>query len=57
MNPLRLLVDVFVNTFGITRPSASQEKLAGRVILGMLIFVLAALGIAFLLMRAAMTHG
>ena len=57
MNPLRLLVDAFVNTFGITRPSPSQEKLAGRVILAMLLFVLIALGVAFLLMRAAMTHG
>jgi high-affinity Fe2+/Pb2+ permease len=56
MNPLRLLIDAFVNTFGITRPSPSQEKVAGRVILGMLIAVLIGLGIAFLLMRAAMTH-
>lgn len=56
MNPLRLLVDAFVNTFGITRPSPQQERIAGRVILVMLLAVLVALGVAFLLMRAAMMH-
>ena len=56
MNPLRFLIDIFVNTFGITRPTQSQEKIAGRVILGMLVFVLAGLALAFLLARAAMTH-
>jgi len=56
MNPLRFIVDAFVNTFGITRPTPSQEKVAGKVILGMLIFVLAGLAIAFLLARSAMTH-
>ena len=56
MNPLRLLVDAFVNTFGITRPTPQQERVAGRFILGMLLLVLVALGIAFLLMRSAMMH-
>lgn len=56
MNPLRFLVDAFVNTFGITRPTPEQESRAGRVILAMLVAVLVALGIAFLLMRAAMMH-
>jgi hypothetical protein len=56
MNPLRFLVDAFVNTFGITRPTREQEGHAGKVILGMLLLVLVALAIAFLLMRAAMMH-
>lgn len=56
MNPLRFLIDAFVNTFGITRPTPEQEGLAGKVILGMLVLVLVALGIAFLLVRAAMMH-
>lgn len=56
MNPLRFLIDAFVNTFGITRPAPEHESRAGRAILFMLLGVLVALGIAFLLMRAAMTH-
>jgi hypothetical protein len=52
MNPLRLLVDVFVNTFGITRPTPQQEARAGRAILAMLVAVLALLVGVFLLVRS-----
>ena len=56
MNPLRLLVDAFVNTFGITRPTAEQEKRAGWAILAMLAVVLAVLVGVFLLVRSLLLH-
>ncbi len=54
MNPLRLLVDTFVNTFGITRPTPEQEGRAGRIILVMLVAVLALLAGVFLAVRSAL---
>lgn len=53
MNPLRLLVDAFVNTFGITQPAPKAEARAGRYIALMLIAVLLFLGVAALLLRSA----
>ncbi|HEY5054773.1 MAG TPA: hypothetical protein VII58_01345 [Acidobacteriaceae bacterium] len=56
MNPLRLLVDAFVNTFGITRPSPEQEVRAGRAILAMLVAVLALLVGVFVLVRSLLVR-
>jgi hypothetical protein len=53
MNPLRLLVDAFVNTFGITQPAPKAEARAGRYIALMLTAVLLFLGVAALLLRSA----
>ena len=55
MNPLRLLVDAFVNTFGITQPSPEAEARAGRYIALMLAAVLLFLGLAAWVLRAAFT--
>jgi hypothetical protein len=50
MNPLRFVVDAFVNTFGITRPEPGEETTAGRYIALMLLAVLLfLLGVAWLL--------
>lgn len=56
MNPLRLLIDVFVNTFGITRPTQEQEARAVRAILAMLVVVLALLVGVFVLVRSLLLH-
>jgi len=53
VKPLRLLVDVFVNTFGITPPKPEAEASVGRVILMMLVGVLVVLGGAVWLLRGA----
>jgi hypothetical protein len=56
MNPLRFVVDAFVNTFGITRPEPRQEAAAGRYIALMLAAVLVFLvGVAWLL-HGAFAH-
>jgi hypothetical protein len=52
VNPLRILVDAFVNTFGITQPAPEAEARAGRYIALMLAAVLAVLGGAVWLLRA-----
>lgn len=39
MSPLRFVVDAFVNTFGITRPTPEQEVRAGRFIAAMLVLI------------------
>jgi hypothetical protein len=39
VKPLEFLVELFVNTFGITRPSPRQEKMAGWFIAGMLLLI------------------
>jgi hypothetical protein len=47
VKPLRLLVDAFVNTFGITPPTPENEARAGRFIalmLGGVLVVLVAVG-------------
>lgn len=55
VKPLRILVDAFVNTFGITPPTPETEARAGRVIAGMLVGVLVLLaGVAWLLRSALM---
>jgi hypothetical protein len=56
MNPLHFVVDAFVNTFGITRPSARQEAAAGRYIALMLVGVATLLAVAAWAIRAALTH-
>jgi len=56
VNPLRLLVDAFVNIFGITAPTRETEARAGRVIALMLAGVLAVLGAVVWLLRASLTH-
>lgn len=56
VNPLRFLVDAFVNTFGITQPAPGAEARAGRYIALMLAGVLLFLGAAAWLLRAAFIH-
>lgn len=56
VNPLRLLVDAFVNTFGITQPAPEAEARAGRYIALMLAAVLLLLGVAAWLLRGAFAH-
>jgi hypothetical protein len=56
MSPLSLLVDLFVNTFGITPPTPQTEARAGRVIAIMLICVLAVIVAAAWLLRSILTH-
>jgi hypothetical protein len=53
MKPLSFVVDLFVNTFGITRPTPREEARAGRYIALMLLAVLLFLvAVAWLLYRA-----
>jgi hypothetical protein len=56
VNPLRFVVNAFVNTFGITRPSPQAEANAGRWIILMLAAVLAVVGLAAWLLLSTMTH-
>ena len=56
VNPLRFLVDAFVNTFGITQPTPGTEARAGRFIGLMLVGVVVVLGAAAWLLRSAFTH-
>jgi hypothetical protein len=53
MTPLTFLVDAFVNTFGITRPSAAQQATAGRYIAAMLAAVALAFGAVAWLLHSA----
>ena len=53
VSPLRLLVDAFVNTFGITPPTKENEVRAGRVIAIMLAGVLVLLAVVTWALRAA----
>jgi hypothetical protein len=53
MNPLRFLLDAFVNTFGITQPAPEAEARAGRYIALMLLAVLVFLGVAAWVLRSA----
>ena len=53
VNPLRFLVDAFVNTFGITPPTKENEVRAGRVIAIMLAGVLVLLAVVTWALRAA----
>jgi hypothetical protein len=56
MNPFRFVVDAFVNTFGITRPSPTDETKAGRYIALMLLGVLLFLVTVIWLVHNAFTH-
>jgi hypothetical protein len=56
VNPLRFLVDAFVNTFGITQPTPETEVRAGRFIAIMLAAVLVLLCAAAWMLRAAFTR-
>jgi len=56
MNPLRFLVDAFVNTFGITRPTPEAENRAGRAIALMLLFVLAMLALVAWALRSVLSR-
>lgn len=56
VNPLRILVDAFVNTFGITPPTPENEVRAGRVIALMLAGVLVVLALVAWALRAAFLH-
>jgi hypothetical protein len=56
VNPLRFLVDAFVNTFGITQPAPEAEARAGRYIALMLGAVLLVLGVAAWLLHGAFTR-
>ena len=56
MNPLRFLVDLFVNTFGITRPTPPEEARAGRYIALMLLAVLLFLVAVTWLLHGAFAH-
>jgi hypothetical protein len=56
VSPLRFLVDVFVNTFGITPPTAENQARAGRVIALMLGGVLVVLVAVALVLRATLAR-
>ena len=56
VKPLRFIVDAFVNTFGITKPSPQQEQRAGRFIAGMLVVIVIGLAVVAWVLRNAMTH-
>ena len=56
VNPLRFVVDAFVNTFGITRPTPEQEASAGRFIALMLVLVVVGLGVVAWVLRKALVH-
>lgn len=56
MRPLSFVVEMFVSTFGITRPTPEQETKAGRLIALMLVAVLVLLGAVSWVLRASFTH-
>lgn len=56
VSPLRLLVNVFVNTFGITPPTPENQVRAGRAIALMLAGVLLLLAAVALLLRATLVR-
>ena len=56
VNPLRFLVDAFVNTFGITQPTPETEERAGRVIAIMLVGVFVVLATVAWLLRSVFTR-
>ena len=56
VNPLRFLVDAFVNTFGITQPTPQAEARAGRYIALMLAAVALFIGVVAWLLRSALTR-
>ncbi len=54
MGFLYFLVDLFLNTFGITQPSEQKRRGAAFFILALLCLVVAVATIAFLTVRASM---
>jgi len=56
VNPLRFLVDAFVNTFGITQPTPEDEAKAGRYIGIMLVGVVLLLGAVAWVLRTLLTR-
>jgi hypothetical protein len=56
VNPLRWLITIFVNTFGITPPTPENETRSGKVIALMLAAVALVLGTVAWLLRSALTH-
>jgi len=56
VNPLRFLVDAFVNTFGITQPTPETEARAGRAIALMLVAVFVVLATVGWVLRSAFTR-
>jgi hypothetical protein len=56
VNPLRAVVRLFVNGFGITHPTPEAEEKAGRAILAMLIAVVLVLGTIAWVLRTAIFH-
>ena len=56
MNPLRFVVDAFVNAFGITRPEPGEETTAGGYIALMLLAVLLFLAAILWLLHRAFAH-
>jgi hypothetical protein len=56
VNPLRWLINIFVNTFGITAPTPENEARSGKVIALMLAAVAVVLGIVAWLLRSALTR-
>jgi hypothetical protein len=56
VRPLRFLIDVFVNTFGITPPTPENEAKSGKVIALMLGGVALLLVVVVLLLRASLSR-
>jgi len=56
VSPLRLLVDAFVSTFGITPPTPQAEARAGRIIAIMLAGVFILLGLVAWVLRGIFVH-
>jgi hypothetical protein len=51
MGALYFVVDLFINTFGITRPSDPMRRTAAFFILGLLAVAIAGAAAAFFLLR------
>ncbi len=56
VNPLRFLVDAFVNTFGITQPTPENERRAGQFIALMLGGVVVVIAVIAYALHSALTH-
>ncbi|MDQ2833385.1 MAG: hypothetical protein M3Y50_06475 [Acidobacteriota bacterium] len=57
MNFLQFIANAFINTMGITKPTPQTERRAAWFIVGMLVFVIAAVGvIAALALHFASRH-
>ncbi len=54
MKLLYYLADLFVDTFGITRPSASGRRVAAFFILGLLLLVLLAVTVTGVVLHSLM---